>query len=245
VLNAFGVTVNGQPYADLEAFYTEQLASLPKLAQGAGYDSSYQTTFVANVGFSDLWTNMTVYIAPTGNRGYQGTSQVDANGKFSVDLPKDAVDSNYQVRANKRIGVIISKGSEIHNLCYNFSAENLSVPFTANTQPIVLSAFSTSLTAYACAAETNAGLNIPPNAAPPVTTLLRKGMSKTDVLNILGRIDLTIHPNNTWCWNPSANNAVCGQSMSSDCQCSVTFDSDNKASEQNNINAKYLDVSSW
>ena len=245
VLNAFGVTVDGQPYSDLEAYYTSELARLPALAKAAGYDSSYSIAFDANVGFADLWTEMTVYIAPSSNHGYQGGSQVDANGKFSVQLPANAVDANYQVRANKRIGVVITKGSETHNVCYNFSAENLSVPFTAGAQPIILRSFSSSLTAYDCVSESNQGLSIPANAPAPLSALLQKGMSKNDVLNILGRNDLSIHSNNIWCWNPVAASAVCATTMASDCMCSITFDSGNKVSEQSNINAKFLDVTKW
>ncbi|MCX6111180.1 MAG: hypothetical protein NTZ90_16415 [Proteobacteria bacterium] len=245
VLNAFGVTVDGQPYGDLEAYYTAEVTKLPELAKAAGYDSSYTVRFDANIGFADLWTDMVVYIAPTSDTGYQGTSRVDNAGKFSVGLPAGASASTFQVRANKRIGVVISKTNESHNLCYNFSAENLSVPLTADSKPIILKSFTSSLTAYDCAAESAGGLSIPANAPAPKLQLLSKGMSQDAVLNILGRANLTIQANNTWCWNPPTGSDLCAINMVSSCQCSVTFDAKHLASEQQNIGAKYLDVTHW
>lgn len=161
VLNAFEVSVDGEEYLDLEDFYTKELDRLPVKAAEAGFDASYTITLDAEIGFTDLWLNMDVYVSPVAKHGYQGSSRVNEEGKFAIDLPADAVDEAYRVRANKRIRVLATRGGEIKRFCYNFSAMEKSVPFSDEGKPIILSEFTTSITAYDCVESKSSGLEIP------------------------------------------------------------------------------------
>jgi hypothetical protein len=190
VLNAFNVTVDGEAYADLEDFYTKEVSRLPEKAKEAGFDETYTVEF-------DLWLNMQVYLAPEEKQGFQGSAQIDSNGKFAISLPEEALDRTYRVRANKRISVVISKDSEIHKSCYNFSAIEKSIPFSRETRPIVLDTFGTTLTAYDCEAEADTGIQIPEHKAGAVAPTgaqgqLRLGMTKSDVQTVMGRDNLKI-----------------------------------------------------
>lgn len=161
VLNAFEVSVDGAQYVDLEDFYTKELERLPAKAAEAGFDASYSMTLEAEIGFKDLWLNMDVYVSPVAKHGYQGSSRVNEEGKFAVSLPGDAVDETYRVRANKRIRVLATRGDETKWFCYNFSAMEKSVPFSDGGKPIILSEFTTSITAYDCVESKSSGLEIP------------------------------------------------------------------------------------
>lgn len=250
ILNAFNVTVDGEAYADLEDFYTKEIARLPEKAKDAGYDESYKVEFDAQIGFKDLWLNMQVFLAPEEKQGFQGSARVDSNGKFSVSLPDEALDTTYRVRANKRISVVISKDGEVHKSCYNFSAIEKSIPFAVDTKPIVLDTFGTTLTAYDCESESDSGIQIPEHKAETGASTgaqgqLRLGMAKSDVLNVMGRDSLKIVSAAKWCWTPVATDNLCAVNYASDCRCSVSFDGDGILVSQDNIRAELLDVASW
>jgi hypothetical protein len=246
VLNAFNVTVDGEEYADLEDFYTNEIARLPEKAKDAGFDETYKVRFDAQLGFQDLWLNMQVYLAPEEKQGFQGSARVDSNGKFSVELPNEAIDATYRVRANKRISVVISKEGETHKTCYNFSAIEKSIPFANDSKPIVLDAFNTSLTAYDCESESNGGVQIPNrNDSADSATLLRPGMNKSDVITVMGRSNLRIDSDSKWCWTPASPDQLCAVNYASDCRCSVSFDSDGILITQDNIRAELLEIESW
>lgn len=165
---AFPITVDGVPYEDSEDFYTKELEKLPEKILKAGYDKTWKWHFDAVVGFQDLRTNMMVFIAPQEKKGYQGEVPVSYAGGFEIALPKEAVDSNYMVRAVKRVNVVLERGSDVVKICYNFSALNQNVPFQEKSKPIILDQFTTRITAYACeSASSNTGIIIPPVAVSP------------------------------------------------------------------------------
>lgn len=146
----FAVTVDGTGYADMEDFYTKELAALPAKVAAAGYAGDYEIQFDADIGYGDLWENMNIYIAPQNLRGYQGQSRIGRDGKFSITLPGDATDDLYQVKATKKIKVKIDGEGISETLCYNFSAVEQSVAIDDIEKPIILNEFVTSMTAYNC-----------------------------------------------------------------------------------------------
>ena len=254
VLNAFDVKVDGQSYTDLEDYFTKEVTRLPSRLKEAGYSSNDRATFEAQIGFRDLWTNMDVYVSPTGKQGYQGTGQVGNDGKFSVTLPAAAVDSTYRVRSNKRIRVVITKDGAQHNVCYNFSAMEQSVPLTRDGKPIILDTFASQLTAYDCPQSTSGGLSLPKadttgttGSAPlPKSALIRKGMTKADALATLGRSQLTMASDSRWCFMPTAGtDTVCQVDFAGPCRCSLEFNADGTVAAQYNIRSDYLDLSAW
>jgi hypothetical protein len=250
VAGAFELTVDSVKYQDMEDFYTQELTRLPGRVYAAGYDESYDVTLAAEVGLSDLWHHMTVYMAPVEQRGYQGEAKVEKGGEFSISLPIDATSASYQVRANKRIAVLLRQGSEQISICYNFLALDKSVLFDEKEKPIILDKFETRITKYACDAEAESGLEIPapPKARDPYTGVrLEKGMSKQEVLGILGEDNLSINPYGTWCYGESGldNIRQCEEQYKSSCSCSVSFDDAGLLDYQDNINTEYLDVFSW
>jgi hypothetical protein len=247
VVNAFSVTVDGQEYPDMETFYTEELGRLPEKVTAAGYDGGYDVDFRAQIGFRDLWQGMTVYIAADQSAGYQGEAQVAHGGEFSIDLPKDAQGATYRVRANKRIQLVLTKTNDIVTLCYNFSALERSVSFSNQSQPIILDTFETRLTRYECESENDSqGVSIPGNEQES-TTKLSYGMSKAQVLQILGADGLVIDTDNRWCWHPSGFEAHtnCAVNVAASCQCYIDFADDDTAIAQYNINSDMLDILSW
>lgn len=163
VTSAFAITVDGVRYDDSEDFYTQEVQRLPDKAAAAGYDG-WETKFDAVLGFGDLARDMVVYISPTEKRGYTGKASVGSDAKFRVELPADAQDSSYNVRAVKRVNVILTKAGESKKFCYNFSAVDKNVPFNEKDKPIVLDSFTSKLTLYACESQQTDGIVIP--AAP-------------------------------------------------------------------------------
>jgi len=160
VTSAFAITVDGVRYDDSEDFYTQEVQRLPEKAAAAGY-AGWETKFDAVLGFADLSRDMVIYISPTEKRGYTGKASVGSDAKFRVDLPIDANDSSYNVRAVKRVNVILTKGGETKKFCYNFSAVDKNVPFNEKDKPIVLDNFTSKLTLYACESQQTDGIVIP------------------------------------------------------------------------------------
>jgi hypothetical protein len=163
VTSAFAITVDGVRYDDSEDFYTQEVSRLRDKAAAAGYNG-WETKFDAVLGFADLARDMVVYISPTEKRGYTGKASVGSDAKFRVELPADAQDSSYNVRAVKRVNVILTKAGESKKFCYNFSAVDKNVPFNEKDKPIVLDSFTSKLTLYACESQQTDGIVIP--AAP-------------------------------------------------------------------------------
>jgi hypothetical protein len=161
---AFPITVDGVGYEDSEDFFTAEVSRLPQKVAAAGFDNTWLVTFEAALGFRDLRNDMMVYIAPMEKKGYQGEASVEPKGSFSVTLPKEAGDAYYQVRAVKRIAVVLTRESEVKRFCYNFSAVAKQVPLSEREKPIVLDTFVTKLTTYACSVENREGLVIPEGA---------------------------------------------------------------------------------
>ena len=164
VTSAFEVTVDGDVYRDMEDFYTAELARLPAKVERAGYDDSWQAEFDAQIGLSDLWHNMRIFIAPVEGQGYQSEAWASQAGSFRVRLPLNAVGHQYKVRANKRINVILTRGDETVKICYNFSAVESQIELADESLPIVLDTFETRVTAYECAPATG-GLEVPGTGA--------------------------------------------------------------------------------
>lgn len=243
VANAFDVTVDGVAYKDLEDFYTKEMDALPAKVQAAGYDTSYKITFDASIGFSDLWYGMQVYILSNSEHGYQGQAAVARNGSFTIDLPTAALNDSYKVRANKRIRVILTNGADTQTLCYNFSAREKSVPFEETGKPIILDTFDTTLTKYDCPSNENSdGLIVPKNTE----TKLKPGLSKAQVLGILGSVGLTLKDSQTWCWDDvQTKESICSAHYYYVCSCSVSFSTDGRLVSTENISSKYLDILAW
>jgi hypothetical protein len=161
VVSAFAVSVDGEQYADLESFYTKELDRLPARMEKAGYDSSFKFDFDAEVGFSDLYNRMTVYLLAQGSNGYQAKTFVNEQGGFKTFLPKTEMDLDYKIRANKRIRIIVTKDSERKIFCYNFSAKETSAHFNGELSPVILDDFATDITAYDCQDDNSSGVVIP------------------------------------------------------------------------------------
>ena len=238
---AFAVTVDGTPYSDMEDFYTKEQAALPQKVKAAGYDSSWTARFDAQLGLADLWNGMTVYLSPEGDQGFQGEATVEESGKFSITLPPEAVGHNYQVRANKRIGILLTRGADQVSLCYNFSAIQQSVPFDETSLPIVLKTFASTITTYDCNLAASDGISVPANPSQP--RVIQSGEMKSDVARILGLTGLAVQSETQWCWayrttpdSPCTAKATDGTS----CDCSVTFDASGSVTSFSGIAASYL-----
>lgn len=167
ITSAFAVNVDGQDYGDMEEYFTAENARLPEKVKAAGYEG-FETRFDAAIGFRDLSVGMTVYVQPKANRGYANRTVVAQNDTFAVVLPAEAAGDVYQVRAVKRIAVVLTKGQEIKSHCWNFSAIDLEVPYAEKDKPIVLDHFKSSLTTYECVQDPGAqSLEIPANSDTP------------------------------------------------------------------------------
>jgi len=163
ILNGFEVQVDGQTYSDLEHFYTEEIDRLDERVREAGFDETWQVSFDANIGFADLWENMAVFIATTEDRGFQARTWVNGDGAFTADFPADAKSNTFRMRAVKRLQLRLERSGERKVVCYNFSAIERAVPFKESDKPVVLSQFTTQITAYDCRVNSNSGLIVPEN----------------------------------------------------------------------------------
>jgi hypothetical protein len=162
VVSAFPVTVDGMPYPDLENFYTQELKRLPEKVRAAGFDDSYKVEFNANVGFTDLWNGMSVFVLANGKTGAQAMTYVNGDGSFKTYLEPGS-ENNFKVRAVKRISIILTKEKETKQICYNFSAKEQSVHFSEKSNPIILNDFTSDITSYKCESSGETGLQIPHN----------------------------------------------------------------------------------
>ncbi len=244
VAKAFELEVDGLTYTDMEDFYTQELSRLPAKVKEAGYGDDYAVRFEAELGLQDLWYGMAVYISTASATGYLGETVVQNDGQFLVELPQDAVNDTYRVRANKRINVVLTKGTEQIRNCYNFSAIDLSVPLKESSKPIILNKFSTSLTKYECErTNSNGGLSIPKN---PVQAKVKVGSTKNEVLSILGADRLVVEGDGKWCFFSKTTEAHpnCALNIPSSCQCAVLFEED-VVTGQENINSNLLDLSTF
>ncbi len=241
--SAFEVTVDGSTYLDLEDFYTQELTHLPDRVKEAGYSDVYDISFDADIGFTDLWSEMTVYIVSDTDRGYFGKGQVVEDGSFTLKLPAGNSSGSYKVRANKRIGIILKSKDEIINICYNFSAMDQSVSFDEQQKPIILRDFVTKITTYACAQNTNDGLNIPEVKKSSQTTMkFELGQSKHDILNATGANNLYIDSPNKWCFTAEnfAKNPYCALQHYISCQCALNFNDEGGLASVENIAIQFL-----
>lgn len=151
VSGAFEVTVDGVAYQDMEEYYGYALKDLTNKVGALGYNG-YEVKFEAAIGFKDLTDEMTVYVQTLGNRGFQGVTSVGSDNNFKIELPEDAA-GEYQVRANKRIGIKLKKDNNYKSFCYNFSAKSVNVLFDNIQKPVILQDFFTSITQYSCSSE--------------------------------------------------------------------------------------------
>lgn len=167
VVGAFEIEVDGQPYADIETFYSEENAKLNQKVIQAGY-KGYTAQLDGKLGFRDLTNGMAVFVAPNDRRGYAAKTVVSSNDTFSLRFPEAAAHDVYKVKATKRINVKLTKPikknddkdssvsladtaeTEVKLLCYNFSAIDVAVSYEEVNKPVILSSFETKLTDYAC-----------------------------------------------------------------------------------------------
>lgn len=249
VVSAFEVVVDGAPYRDMEDFYTAEAGRLAKKISDAGYAGASNVRFDAELGFLDLWRQMTVFVIAEGTEGYMSNGLVSNNGSFSVSLPEDAAGDSYKVRANKRIKVLFTYENMAKTFCYNFSAVQQNVSLAARAKPILLSRFESSLTAYDCPESTEASeLQVPKfkTSSQASSETIQPGMSKAQVSVALGVSGLTILDANNWCYSPESNDAICEVAyQNTSCRCSLLFDSKGLLSQQSNISPERLKDGAW
>ncbi len=149
IVSAFEITVDGVRYQDSEDFYSAEVERLPEKAAIAGFPG-WDVRFEAILGFADLARGMTVYVAPSGHVGYTGSAAVSADGRFRVELPADGKGASYNMRAVKRVNVLLTKEKETRRFCYNFSANLKDVSVIESSLPFVLDDFQTRWTLYSC-----------------------------------------------------------------------------------------------
>lgn len=167
VTSAFEVTVDGTRYADLEDFYSQELVRIPERLEKAGLPADTPFSFEAQVGISDLWQNMRVYVSAVEDRGYLGTTRVSSEGSFRIAFPWEASESEYKIRAVKRISLLVTAEGESSRYCYNFSARDQNVLLSEREKPVILDEFETRITSYACSEEQpESGLEIPYRSTP-------------------------------------------------------------------------------
>lgn len=175
VASAFQMTVDGNTYADSEAFYTHQLDTLATQVAEQGYDG-YSMEFDAQIGLNDLKYGMQVYVVAEGGSGFAGDTRVNESGRFSMAIPDGEGAHVFKVRTNKRVAVLLTSPDkkEKVQMCYNFSG----VETTASlTNKVIISNFVTQLTKYACSSAPNGGIVIPSNPAKKAATTTDKAAS--------------------------------------------------------------------
>jgi len=163
VVSAFQLTVDGRVYQDSEDFYSQEILRLQDKVAEAGY-SGWDARFEAVLGFNDLASGMTVYAAPTAKTGYSGQAAVASDGKFRIEFPSNARDESVNVRAVKRVNVVLLRGGEVRKFCYNFSAVEKNVSLKESSLPVLLDSFQTQMTLYSCDSQPSRdGLALPSN----------------------------------------------------------------------------------
>ena len=159
--NAFDVVVDGQRYSDTEDYYTQKITQLTNEANASGY-AGWDLSFDAEIGLDDLAYGMVVFASAAGSRGYAGHAPMEYNGSFSMEIPDNARNAVYAVRANKKVGVTLTPPQDSDKKaiewCYNFSAELSGISLGS---PVILNKFSSRLTKYACATSKQDGIEIP------------------------------------------------------------------------------------
>jgi len=147
--SSFAISVDGISFEDSEDFYSAQLDKLEAEKIENGF-ADYELTLSGRLGLSDLKYGMTVYAESAGEAGFGKETVVVADGTFEVKFPAQASGETFQIRANKRLGVILKnpEGDTIH-WCYNFYGRKVSM-VDHESKPVILREFFTKLTKYDC-----------------------------------------------------------------------------------------------
>lgn len=179
ISSGFHMTVDGTTYADSEDFYSQKIDVLEAEKIESGYED-YEMTFDAELGLTDLKNGMTVFAETAGDSGWSAETIVVSNGTFGLEFPDAVAGNKFQVRANKRIGVILVNGTEKIYWCYNFSATQ-ETKLTRESLPVLMRHFTTRLTKYKCQGGRSNSLSIPkstsdvvPDGANPTQAQLDK-----------------------------------------------------------------------
>jgi len=160
VSGAFDVSVDGEHYRDIEAYYTAEVDRLAKRIADAGY-KGYDAEFDAKLGFKDLTQGMTVFLAASDGHGAAGRAYLGSDDTFFFRLPSDTSDGQYRLKAVKRISIKLTKDSEVKRFCFNFAASAEVEIVDRKSEPVILSTFESSLTKYECSQISDEGLSIP------------------------------------------------------------------------------------
>lgn len=197
VVSAFGISVDGTSYSDSEDFYTSELEKLRRKADEAGYEG-WDVSFEAALGFNDLSSGMKVYVSPTGDKGTSAQTEASSSGKFAVEFQasRELSTAQFEVRAVKRLNVLLKQGSDARRFCYNLLGVERDV-MVSDYREVRIDTFSTRMTSYSCESGLE-GEGIPPlekstsapvaasPAAPKVYAKVTSGEDAESVVNKLG-----------------------------------------------------------
>jgi len=157
-ISPLNISVNGKQYKDSEDFYTQELARLQQ--QVKKEYPQHTLAFDAAVGLKNFKTGMYVFLAAASDSGIASESYVDSSGKFSFAIGSEVDNkSQYLLRATKRIGLRLTKGTEVIAWCYNMYAEK---EIALESSPVILRNFETVVTEYQCS-EPSEGISLPTN----------------------------------------------------------------------------------
>ena len=145
----FTVRVDGITYPTSKDFFALELHHLQKKVEEEGYIDWLAST-ETSLGVHNLSDFMTVFIAPTGDRGHTGVSAVAADGTFRIEIPFGENAEAYRIRAVKRVEVALTKNSQSIVLCYNLTSHQYNLRVDQHVHPIVMNEYTMNLTHYAC-----------------------------------------------------------------------------------------------
>ena len=179
-VSPINISVNGTSYSDSEDFYTQELIKLQAQAEKSYPD--HVLTFDANVGLTNFQSGMSVFLVATNAQDVASSAVVNPDGKFSFMLDSNVdKQASYTLRASKRIGLKLVKGSDTIAWCYNMSAE---VQTALENTPIILRDFKTVVTQYQCTSQ-NDNVNVPTPASEVDSKIAATNQAETDRENAL------------------------------------------------------------
>jgi hypothetical protein len=157
-ISPMNISVDGVEYVDSEDFYTQEVDRLTQMAQEQYPE--HKLFFDAEVGLRDLKRDMSVYLAASGDEGFADETMVNGKGQFLFNLPANTdLKQSYVLRAYKRIGLRLEKGSNVISWCYNLFAQK--EVLLEKDKQLILRDFSTKVTKYQCATQKKSGITLP------------------------------------------------------------------------------------
>ena len=166
-ISPINITVDGVNYSDSENFYTKKLERLR--SDAVTKYPQYSITITGDLGLPSFAYGFSAFIAAVGDTGYAGSTTVSGQGKLSFTFHPDSDQQvPYEVTVSKRLGIRLTKGSDVISQCYNLMG---ATQINLDGHPFLVRSFTSQVTSYQCGQDpSDSGIALPVPQSSLATT---------------------------------------------------------------------------